>query len=271
MEKKKGTTKNSSAVMDAVVGELAELLMSAMPDLAAPQLKAIYKLGDAQFVCTQWLKPDLRREILARRSKNQIDLLLQKQFCKTESDKFEDYVLGCRIHERMTKYREILNECMFAYKSGLYDLTVVGLCSVINGLLSELSMDNSTDCIISHLKVVRERLESGEIGSENKNKIVPVFFLLITVSRTIESFDDRLEISDKESTYLNRHQIMQGRSTREKTDLDCLKMAQLLYGLLVLSRYIPDDKFTPGKIPYTPPELHPFSPEDLFTGLGKND
>ncbi len=47
MDKEKGTTKVTSAVMDAVVGDLAELLMSASPDLGAPHIKALYKLGDA--------------------------------------------------------------------------------------------------------------------------------------------------------------------------------------------------------------------------------
>ena len=60
--------------------------------------------------------------------------------------------------------------------------------------------------------------------------------LALTLEKTLDSFSAFSDFSKKEPKGLNRHWIAHGRSTRKKTKLDCVKMINLIYGLLLIEQ-----------------------------------
>ena len=56
----------------------------------------------------------------------------------------------------------------------------------------------------------------------------------MTLEKTLDSFSAPSDFKGKEPKGLNRHWIAHGRATRKKTKLDCVKMINLIYGLLLI-------------------------------------
>ena len=66
--------------------------------------------------------------------------------------------------------------------------------------------------------------------------------LAITFEKTLDLFSSTSSFASKEPKYLNRHWIAHGRSLHKKTKLDCIKMINLIYGLLLIDKFDSEDK-----------------------------
>ena len=67
-----------------------------------------------------------------------------------------------------------------------------------------------------------------------------MFSLFYTFNKTVEIFTANSDFHGKEPKGLNRHWIAHGRSRRKKTKLDCVKLINLVYGIILIDAHIKD-------------------------------
>lgn len=129
----------------------------------------------------------------------------------------------------------ILEQSFKALEAGLYDLVLVGVVIVFDGVLSEATCDVSTK-ISKRTKSIRSKMEnlSDEEWERLEENEITAFGMYITWMTTIERFQMYSEFANPETEPkgLNRHWIVHGRKTTATTKLDCCKMINALYGLL---------------------------------------
>ena len=139
----------------------------------------------------------------------------------------------CNNHPLIYKHKKVFSQAIMAYREKKNDLAIIGLLVVIDGLLTDVSGNFGTN-IITRAKAVIEKVEENEIICNND--IIPMT-LAITFQRTMESLSESTSFTGKEPKNLNRHWILHGRSYRRKTKLDCIKILNFIYGILLINDY----------------------------------
>lgn len=64
------------------------------------------------------------------------------------------------------------------------------------------------------------------------------YSLYYTIFDVIRSFTDSSSFDETEPTLLNRHWLMHGRTNREYTLVDCIKILSMIYGMLLVNGLI---------------------------------
>ena len=192
------------------------------------QTSAIKKLGDAQFVYWEYMTPDFVIDIVETKN---INKTLREYFIKKHFKKVTDTINKTLDCERMCKRKHLYMQAVNAFRNSDCDLAVIGFVAVFDGLLSDIS-DNSMTSIIERLKIIEKKFENKEPIYDDE---CAIFILASTFYSTVESFAEFSDFNKPEPKMLNRHWIAHGRSTRKKTKLDCVKMINLIYGLLIVS------------------------------------
>lgn len=198
------------------------------------QIAAIKKLGDAQFVYWDSMRTEFVAEI---NNTDNINRLLRGHFVRDNLKKVNDTInktLGCK---RMCMRKRLYMQAVDAFHKNNCDLAVVGFTAVFDGLLSDVT-DNSMTNIIGRIQIIEKKFENKEPINDNEYAIMT---LASTLYNTILSFAANSDFNKPEPKTLNRHWIAHGRSTRKKTKLDCVKMINLIYGLLIVSDLKPNE------------------------------
>ncbi len=188
------------------------------------------KLGDAQFVQWNYLSEELIDTVLSSNNTNKTlrHLLL--------TDKFKSInvtIEKCMANSYLHKYMRLFEQSVSTFKSGQSDLAVIGFTSIIDGLLSDLSGIETTS-IAKRSSTILSKLEENEFVDSDEYALLT---LMLTFQRTISSFSASSDFSKKEPKGLNRHWIMHGRSHRRKTKLDCVKLINLIYGIILIDEF----------------------------------
>lgn len=202
-------------------------------------VRAFYILAEHQF--TYW-KPLCDYEVEEIVNANDIDEYLAG---KIEDRSFVDYDMLCNemIQSELLSdaNKAILSQSVQAMNIGLYDLTLVGVVAVFDGVLSAVTNDDTTK-IPKRLNQIEDKLndlseEEWELLDEAE---ITAFGIYITWTESMKGFQKRSEFSkpETEPKDLNRHWIAHGRKTIIETKLDCCKMINALYGLIYLGTSI---------------------------------
>lgn len=202
-------------------------------------VRAFYILAQHQFTYWKPLYAEEVERIVAARDVN--EYLAEK----IEDKLFIDYDMLCSemIQSELLSdtNRAILKQSVQAMNIGLYDLTLVGVVAVFDGVLSVVTNDDSTQ-LYTRLNKIESKLkdlsdEEWELLDESD---ITAFGIYITWTESMKGFHKRSEFSipETEPKDLNRHWIAHGRKTIIATKLDCCKMINALYGLIYLGTSI---------------------------------
>ena len=137
--------------------------------------------------------------------------------------------------------KAILRQSVQAINIGLYDLTLVGVAVVFDGVLQAVTNDDTTK-IPRRLNQIEDKLkdlceEEWELLDKSE---ITAFGMYITWTESMEGFQKYSEFNkpETEPKDINRHWIAHGRKTTIATKLDCCKMMNALYGLIYLGTSI---------------------------------
>ncbi len=189
---------------------------------------AIQKLGEAQFVCWFYLSDEFVDEINA--SEN-INKTLRQYMLQDKLARVKDTIEKTNSNQKMRNYHRLYNQSVDAFKAGSYDLAVTGFTSVFDGLIAEINEDTSTK-LKAHVAMIKQKLRECRAFRHDEIAIMALGF---TIGKTLDSFTDFSAFNKKEPKGLNRHWIAHGRSHKKRTKLDCVKMINLIYGLLLIT------------------------------------
>lgn len=202
-------------------------------------VRAFYILGEHQF--TYW-NPLYADEVEAIVNANDVDKYLVE---KIEDKSFIDYDILCNemVQSELLSdvNKAILRQSIQAMDIGLYDLTLVGIVAVFDGVLSAVTNDDTTK-IPQRLNEIESKLKT--LSEEEWDSLdaaeITAFGVYITWTESMKGFQKHSDFSkpETEPKDLNRHWIAHGRKTIIATKLDCCKMVNALHGLLYLGTSI---------------------------------
>ena len=202
------------------VAEIGQALLQ-----ATRPLSAIRKMGEAQFVFWDYMTDEFVDAIVGAENINKTlrEQLIRDRFSAV--NKTIDKTLSSAVMQK-----RLYSQSVNAFRSGDSDLAVTGFTSVFDGLLADTS-GNPTSRLGPRINAIKQKLDNDELLNHDEYATIT---LAMTLEKTLDSFSAPSDFKGKEPKVLNRHWIAHGRSTRKKTKLDCVKMINLIYGLLLI-------------------------------------
>ena len=191
-------------------------------------VKVILKFGDSQYVYWDFLSSSLIDKTLEAAN---LDAILFEYESDNNFSRSETLIVKCAKHKYVLPNKGLFEECIKAYHSGAYHLAAVGLTAVIDAALTSASK-NPTHKPPERYNAILKRFEDRDPLDEKEYAILA---LHITFSSTVETFYKSAPFFEEEPICLNRHWIAHGRSKRDYTRLDCIKLFRLLYGIIVFN------------------------------------
>ena len=196
-----------------------------------PFIQAMNVMRQHQYV--QWSKLDKEfvDEILCAEDK-EIDDILYNFEMKDDGLKLNNTIMQCRNSNYLKNHLRLFDQAIDTYKNGQYEISVMALFALLDSALSASSEDNETS-IIKRLEKIINKMDFPLFVEDSKYSR---WILIMTFCSTIESISEYSNFYDNEPLILNRHWIMHGRSTREIRPIDCIKVLNCIYGVILIDQ-----------------------------------
>lgn len=192
------------------------------------KIKAIERLGEAQFVYWDYMNQDFVDDIVDAKN---INSFLRQCMIKDKYKKVDEIINKTLSSNQIEPFRRLYTQAVDAFREKKNDLAVVGFTAVFDGLLSVVSNDQ-THRLNTRIAVIKEKLNKDAVLDNDEYAMIT---LIMTLEKTLDTFVAFYDFKNEEPKGLNRHWIAHGRTLRRKTQLDCVKMNNLLYGLILVS------------------------------------
>lgn len=189
-------------------------------------MASIDKLCGVQYVCWDYLDEDFISGLLQSNNTNKY---LRLRFEKEKYKSVYDTIEKCKKSDLVPNKR-LLEQVEFSFVNGKNEIAILGLIALIDDALTLVSGDASTS-IRNRVEPIIEQLNDNDSIESDEYAII---IFLFTFESTVKSFDRFVDFSLPEGKELNRHMIVHGRAHRRKTKLDCVKLINILYGIILL-------------------------------------
>lgn len=194
---------------------------------AVRTFEAVNKLGESEFVFWEYLSEDVIDDIL---KSDNIDNFLLYYSTKNGNENINYVIDELKKSRFVIKYLKSFEDSVTAYNGGLYNAALTSLVSIFDGVLADVSGMSRTN-IDSRVKAAIFSLENNK---ELSDVDFPILVLISSFDGAMELFGAYSDFEKEEPNYLNRHWIAHGRSTKQRTQLDCIKVFRLIYGLILI-------------------------------------
>lgn len=190
-------------------------------------LMAIDKLKKNQYV--HWM-PLTNEQIDNILINDEIDKVLYNFETSNDNAKINNTIKECISCKLLHNHQRIFEQAISAYHREDYDISIVAMFSIIDGLLTRYSGNLATGMKERSKQIFESINEDVPLNDDEFS----VLILYMTFCATIESLSKSIHFSQDEPRNLNRHWVMHGRSTRDFTALDCMKLVNCIYGILLI-------------------------------------
>lgn len=188
------------------------------------------RMGEHQFVLTGRIP----RRLIEKSASCDLDEQLSK-FCISD-EQVNSTVLKCGIIND-TAFQQSIK----ALYGGLYNLSIIGLVSILDRTLSEKSGQiKNVNFNTRYKSIVRQIQEKGDLYLDDLE--AEDYLLFLTYPKALKLFGEDSDFTSEEPALLNRHWIMHGRTTKEYTRLECVKVLNMIYGTIRLAELGEQDK-----------------------------
>ena len=191
-------------------------------------ITAAKKLGEAQFVYWARLDEELIDSII---SSGNINKFLRELYESNKYVKLEKTISLCYKHPLINRHKRLFLQAIMAFREGKNDISVLRLIAIIDGLFTDVSGDYGTK-FMKRAEAIKKKVEKNE--EIHNLELIPMI-LALTFQKTVDSLFKPAPFDKKEPKGLNRHWIMHGHSRRRKTKLDCVKLINFIYGILLIN------------------------------------
>lgn len=166
-------------------------------------------------------------EVIASENVNKTLRVYESQ---NKYQKSEAVIIDCQQHPYILPQVRVFEQTISAYHNGQYDLATIGLIAMIDSVLSEASRN------LTHKPFERCNAIFNKIAHKNAldSDEYAIMSLGLTYQAMVDTLYKTVPFSEKEPKNLNRHWIMHGRSKKKKTRLDCIKLINFLYGIILI-------------------------------------
>ena len=157
-------------------------------------------------------------------SEENIDNYFYKFYTENNNENLLAIFEEIQENEAIIKWKRLMNECILAYKSELYLVTIPSLISIIEGLISTF-MDNPNSIRIMN---VCKDMTTKHNGYHR--------LLWVSIHNFIQNLFEKQNFNGMRPGLINRHWILHGRDETTWRDLDAIKLFVAVHALLVVSR-----------------------------------
>lgn len=215
------------------IKEAAESFNARFSDIAVKAAEAtrpflaIGKFKDAQYVYWDFMPRDFMEEVIASENVNKALRVYESQ---NKYQKSEAVIIDCLQHPYILSQVRVFEQTISAYHNCQYDLSTISLIAIIDSVLSEVSR-NLTHKPFERCNAILDKIEHKNALDSDEYAIMS---LGLTYQAMVDTLYKTVPFSEKEPKNLNRHWIMHGRSKKKKTRLDCIKLINFLYGIILI-------------------------------------
>lgn len=194
---------------------------------AAKKQQAIIKLGDNQLIWFGFLDDKIVDQILCE---DNIDNLISTYLENEKYSEIDEIIRESRKSNFLQAQKRLYSQTISAYRKKHYNLACMGFVGVIDWLLSKTSGDLSASGK-ARIDKITNKMESEEVLDSFEISFYATFISIEPVMRSMFTFAD---FKGDEPQILNRHWIAHGRTQKVYTKLDCVKLINLIYALLLI-------------------------------------
>lgn len=193
-------------------------------------LFVVNNLANNQFVLTDFIPQDM----IERREEEDINSLAAQYLISDQIVK--NTITSCELSEN-----RLFSQSIKAYDYSLYDLSILGLTAVLDQVLSIYSGLITNVNFRSRCDAIKTKINNKEDLYKNphEGKLILIF---LTYFKALELFAENSIFANPEPVLLNRHWIMHGRTKKEYTNLDCVKVLNMIYGTIQMGQLAQNDQ-----------------------------
>ncbi len=192
---------------------------------------AISKVGDAQYVLWDYMALEFFESVIET---DDVNVILQALEEKNNYNKSNDIIEKCLYHPFLNDHKRLFKQAIVAYQNGQYELAALGFVTVIDDTLTQASGMN-THKAYDRCMVILDKFVKSEMVSDKEYATISLF---TTFRSTYLALYKPVPFDEDEPYELNRHWIVHGRTKRELTRLDCVKLLNFLYGIILSDKIV---------------------------------
>lgn len=190
---------------------------------------AVEKMANNQIIFTDDLSIEFANEIY---DSLDIDAVIEKYYSENDDQRLNCVIERCKNSKKIEDYTLLFFQTIEAYKLGHYHLACVGLFSVIDGILADVTnMINATN-FKRRIEAVNEKFDAKIELNDIDRRTLCIYDSVNIIKDSIFGGSD---FSKAEPSGINRHWVMHGRTRRIYTRCDFLKVLLLLDAIIFLS------------------------------------
>lgn len=186
------------------------------------------KLIENQIIFTDDLPQEIANKIY---NGADVEKIVDSYYFGINKCNVERVISRCQQNKQIQKSCELYDQIISAYRRDHYLIACIGLFSLIDGVLADVSEQNTTN-FKSRLNAVKEKIGSEKALNEIDRKVLCIY-------KAFESFDTSVfansDLSGQEPQTVNRHWDLHGRTHRKHGRMDFLKVLLWLDAIIFLS------------------------------------
>lgn len=234
------------------IGEsIASFMIEAKP--AIEGLLVASEWANAAKTCeeNQWVLFEIPLDIIREIYNNptHCDNILYEYYTANSNENLKKLFERYRGHSQLQHNSAALSETFDCFLNGKYHrMIALSLIAILDGVLARIANNGNTQWL-DRLKCFDNATDGMTIeeifdlypGLESRQLLMLMWTFDAIVNFAAPTIDNKgkydREFKGKEPPIMNRHWIMHGRSTRELTNVDCIKLFVFLFAMLKLDDF----------------------------------
>ncbi|MCR4755746.1 MAG: hypothetical protein K5868_09500 [Lachnospiraceae bacterium] len=185
-------------------------------------------LGEHQYIQWERMPESFVEDIY---NSSNIDKTLRLMYEREKYKSFYTVANSCIESGILGRNDRIIHQAVNSFANKDYDLASIGITVVLDGTLSRIT-GNVTTNIKSRVNQLLQQLNEDE---ELTNEEYALLTLYISLDNALGTFAASLPFDGIEPSCINRHWMVHGRSSRRRTKMDCVKLIRFLYAVIIIN------------------------------------
>lgn len=188
---------------------------------------AVQSISEVQIIFTDDLSMDMAQEII---QSDNVSAIVERYYTESNDRKINNVIDRCQQAKQTASHSELFSQTIAAYRSEHYQLACLGMLSIVDGVLSDVSGKISTSYKTRLQEIEKKISDKVELSDADKK----LFCIIISMEGFEDSIFKNSDFSQAESAELNRHRLIHGRTHRKYTKLDFIKIILWLDAIIFL-------------------------------------
>ena len=188
---------------------------------------AVQKMSERQIVFTDDLTNEFAKNIYVSPD---IDATVLGYYLKDNEAHMNALITRCTSSRQIEDFETLYEQIISAYRNGHFQLACVGLFAMLDGILSEISLDEDTSFKKRIVLIQRKITDRIELSNWDKR----LWCIYVSLDSFMGTVSANEPFKKDEPKKLNRNWLIHGRTRKQYTKLDFLKALLALDAVIVL-------------------------------------